>query len=205
MKGDLRFDWDEANLSHIAVHDVTAEEVEQAMENDPEDLDYDVIAGEERWTSIGNTDLLRVLTYQVDDARWSGRNSYCVGSGPQDADGLFPCEGCSMKKLVIPQFATEKEEADWWYAHKDIVEANISEALRTGKTRTGTAKKLAEEGRTAKNITISLPMVDLERARRLSAKKGLGYQTYVRMLLREALDREQAAAGRNKPSRRNTA
>ena len=61
MKGDLRFDWDESSLSHIAGHAVTAEELEQAIENDPEDQEYDVVRGEERWTSIVHTDLLRVL------------------------------------------------------------------------------------------------------------------------------------------------
>ena len=61
MKGDLAFDWDDANLKHIAAHDVTAAEAEQAMENDPQDQDHDLVANEERWTSIGHTDLLRVL------------------------------------------------------------------------------------------------------------------------------------------------
>ena len=61
MKGDLQFDWDVANLKHVGAHNVTAEEAEQAMENDALDQDYDLVAGEERWTSIGHTDLLRVL------------------------------------------------------------------------------------------------------------------------------------------------
>jgi hypothetical protein len=30
-----KFDWDEANTGHIALHDVTLEEVEQAFANDP--------------------------------------------------------------------------------------------------------------------------------------------------------------------------
>ena len=30
-----KFDWDESNTGHIALHDVTAEEVEQAFANDP--------------------------------------------------------------------------------------------------------------------------------------------------------------------------
>ena len=125
-----------------------------------------------------------------------------MGSWEEDAFGLLPREGSSMKKLVIPPFANEREEADWWYAHRDIVEASMSEALRTGKTRTGTAKRLAEQARASKNITISLPIVDLDRARRLSAKKGLGCQTYMTMLLREALDREQDAGKGDKPGRR---
>ena len=30
-----KFDWDDANIGHIALHDVTPEEVEQAFANDP--------------------------------------------------------------------------------------------------------------------------------------------------------------------------
>jgi len=34
----------------------------------------------------------------------------------------------------------------------------------------------------------------LETARRLAAQKGLGYQTYIKMLLREALEKNAGAA-----------
>jgi len=61
MADELRFDWDEANISHIHRHQVTLEEAEQALRNDPFDLHYDTIEGEERWTVIGHTDNLRVL------------------------------------------------------------------------------------------------------------------------------------------------
>jgi predicted DNA binding CopG/RHH family protein len=36
---------------------------------------------------------------------------------------------------------------------------------------------------------------DIERARRLAEKKGIGYQTYMKILLREALDREDHKTG----------
>ena len=37
-------------------------------------------------------------------------------------------------------------------------------------------------------------IADLDRARELSAKKGFAYQTYMKMLLHEALEREERAA-----------
>ena len=40
---------------------------------------------------------------------------------------------------------------------------------------------------TAKNITIRLPLEDLEKARALARRRGLRYQTYVKMLLHQAL------------------
>ena len=80
-----------------------------------------------------------------------------------------------VKKLVVPKFATEREEAKWWDDHRDVVEANLSEALRNGTTNHGTAARVLREAREAKNITIRMPLNDLDRARKLSKKKGLGY------------------------------
>src|SRR6266851_9827737 len=100
----------------------------------------------------------------------------------------------TMKKLVVPKFATEREEAIWWDDHMEIVEENLVEAMKNGTAGRGTLQRLAKEMRESKNITIRMPFADLERARKLSEKKGLGYQTYMKMLLDEALDREQAAA-----------
>jgi uncharacterized DUF497 family protein len=57
----LSFDWDEANVGHVARHNVTPEEVEQVFANDPMDLGVDVVDGEERYTGVGHTNRLRVL------------------------------------------------------------------------------------------------------------------------------------------------
>ena len=61
MADELKFEWDAANVSHIARHKVTPVEAEHALLNDPFDLGCEVVEGEERWTSIGHTDTLRVL------------------------------------------------------------------------------------------------------------------------------------------------
>ena len=58
---DVRFDWDRANAEHIARHSVKPDEAEQAMRNDPLDMNYEVIDGEERWTALAHTDNFRVL------------------------------------------------------------------------------------------------------------------------------------------------
>lgn len=57
----VEFDWDRANAAHIARHRVTPDEAEQALLNDPFDVNYEVVGGEERWTSLGHTSNLRVL------------------------------------------------------------------------------------------------------------------------------------------------
>jgi uncharacterized DUF497 family protein len=55
------FEWDVANLKHLARHRVTPTEVEDVLENDPAQLGYDVVNEEERWTVVGHTNLTRVL------------------------------------------------------------------------------------------------------------------------------------------------
>lgn len=98
----------------------------------------------------------------------------------------------ALKNLkTIPGFASEAEEARWWDEHKPEVEDRLVAAMRDGSARRGTAQRLVSEARTSKNITIRVPLADLERARILSAKKGLPYQTFIKMLLHEALDSEE--------------
>jgi uncharacterized protein len=58
---ELVFDWDEANVAHVARHNVTPEEVEQVFSNDPMDLGADGMDAEERYTGVGHTNRLRVL------------------------------------------------------------------------------------------------------------------------------------------------
>lgn len=52
-----------------------------------------------------------------------------------------------------------------------------------------------EASANSRNITIRMQEADIERVRRLAEKKGIGYQTYMKILLREALDREDRKAG----------
>jgi len=61
FQGEIEFDWDRANIRHIARHRVRPEEAEQALRNLPFDLEYQVVGGEQRWTSLGHTDGLRIL------------------------------------------------------------------------------------------------------------------------------------------------
>jgi uncharacterized DUF497 family protein len=55
------FDWDAANLRHLANHRITRAEFEQAMLNHPIVIDFADESGEARWCALGATDRLRVL------------------------------------------------------------------------------------------------------------------------------------------------
>jgi uncharacterized DUF497 family protein len=57
----MEFDWDPANLRHVARHKVLPEEAEQVIMNDPLDSGVEVVDGEERFLSLGSTDRGRIL------------------------------------------------------------------------------------------------------------------------------------------------
>jgi predicted DNA binding CopG/RHH family protein len=81
-----------------------------------------------------------------------------------------------------PKFATEAEEAKWWDDHKEMVEENLIQAIRSG-----TARRFARGTRASKNVTIRLPEADLALARQQAEAKGLPYQTYIKSVLHEEL------------------
>jgi len=89
------------------------------------------------------------------------------------------------KKMTIPKFRSEREEAEWWDAHRDVATRLLKKALKQG-----TVQRRPGETRI---VTMRLPVRDLEAAQELAERKGLPYQTYVKMLLHQALEKERVA------------
>lgn len=87
-----------------------------------------------------------------------------------------------------PVFATESDEADWWAS--DEGRAFLRQQKVPAKKRTGSAlvSKLAGAGTV--QIALRLPTPDLARAREIADRKGIGYQTLLKMLVHEGLQRE---------------
>jgi predicted DNA binding CopG/RHH family protein len=97
-----------------------------------------------------------------------------------------------MKKVVIPKFSSEAQEAAWWDRHRSEIEAEIRQRMKQSQPLT--LGNLLQGARHSQPITLRIPREDLETARRLAAQKGLGYQTYIKMLLREALAKNAGAS-----------
>ena len=57
----IEYEWDSENTKHLVAHKVTPAEFEQALNNDPLDLDWEVTDGEDRYRSVGLTDGGRFL------------------------------------------------------------------------------------------------------------------------------------------------
>jgi predicted DNA binding CopG/RHH family protein len=101
-----------------------------------------------------------------------------------------------MARKKQQSFKTEAEEAEWWAKNQEFIADQFEQAKASGKLGQGTVERLAQERAGASpTITIRLPESDLARARSLAAEKGLRYQTYLKMLLHQALDSEERKAG----------
>jgi len=90
-----------------------------------------------------------------------------------------------MKKAVIPKFSSEVQEAAWCDAHRSEIEAEIRQRMKHKQLLT--LGNLLQGAQPSQPITLRVSSEDLETARRLAARKGVGSQTYIKMLLREAL------------------
>lgn len=81
----------------------------------------------------------------------------------------------------VPQFRSEAAEAAWWDKHQDLIADLLLKHGRRGAVPT-------------KNVSVRLPVTDIERARKVAARRGVGYQTVIKALLHEALKKESRIA-----------
>lgn len=91
----------------------------------------------------------------------------------------------TARTAAIPEFKSEADEAAWWDAHPDFVVDQFEKAAKEGRLLRGIPQ--------SKSVTIRIPVRDLEAAQRLADRKGLPYQTYMKMLLHQALEKERVA------------
>lgn len=92
----------------------------------------------------------------------------------------------------IPKFGNENDEADWWAsrAGKAFVKKKSAAAQSEGTKVRGSKLIAAVNRKSSVQIAIRLPQTDLAQARKLAERKGLGYQTLLKMLVHEGLARE---------------
>ena len=95
-----------------------------------------------------------------------------------------------MEKPKIPKFENETDEANWLYENREKLAAYFVQAGKEGLVRHGTIK---QRGATSPT-TIRLSAEDISRARTLAERRGLRYQTYIKMLIHQALEREEKAS-----------
>ena len=175
------------------------------LNNDPFDLVYEMIDNEVRHRSVGLTNGGRLLS-----VAWTIRNGK-VRAKNQLLGQCFGQEGFSgetqMKKQpvskhrekekdVIPVFATEAEEAEWWYKNRNMHGKQLLAAVKSGEAQRLTKEKLnariaASKKTPAPVVVLRIPQADLALARKQAQQKGLPYQTYIKSLLHETLSQRE--------------
>jgi predicted DNA binding CopG/RHH family protein len=107
-----------------------------------------------------------------------------------------------QSKRAVPAFASEAEEAAWWYQNRKSHDKEFAAAVENGEAQVLTRDRLRKRIEASKAkmpaqmISLRVPEADLALARRQAEQKGLPYQTYIKSLLHETLaQREKRKAG----------
>ena len=107
----------------------------------------------------------------------------------------------NQTRRIVPRFATEAEEADWWYQNREVHGKDLLAAVSSGEAQILTKEKLlarieASKKKPAPVVALRIPEADLALARKQAEQKGLPYQTYIKSLLHETLtEREKRKVG----------
>jgi predicted DNA binding CopG/RHH family protein len=98
----------------------------------------------------------------------------------------------NKNKRTVPAFATEADEAEWWYKNRNVHGKQLLAAVKSGEAQVLTREKLRERIAASRKppspvVALRIPQADLDLARKQAEEKGLPYQTYIKSLLHESL------------------
>lgn len=88
----------------------------------------------------------------------------------------------------VPKFSNEDQEARWWASPQGREFLKRQPMTRKGKGSALVSKLGSVQ------IALRLPAPDLAQAREIAARKGIGYQTLLKMLVHEGLRRESRSS-----------
>lgn len=88
-----------------------------------------------------------------------------------------------LKELKNTTFKNEAEEAAWWESNEDTLADEFEKATAEGRIGYGTVV-ITGDSSVAK---VQLDPEDIAIARVQAAERGLRYQTYLKMIIHEAL------------------
>jgi predicted DNA binding CopG/RHH family protein len=94
--------------------------------------------------------------------------------------------------MAMPKFRNESEEADWWASPegRTYVKEKSADGRSRGRKPAGSRAVATLNKKSSVQIALRIPEADLARAREIAERKGIGYQTLLKMLVHEGLGRE---------------
>jgi hypothetical protein len=104
-----------------------------------------------------------------------------------------------MLRKKLAETETEAEEARWFEDNQDRLLKLFEQAGKEGGLRIGgksvgitlSKKTQTVQPPPSRKVMLRIPTGDIDRARRQAAVQGVGYQTYIKMLLHAGLDRSE--------------
>jgi hypothetical protein len=96
-----------------------------------------------------------------------------------------------QKQLTkLPKFKSEDEEAKWWASAEGRAFVKQHSSAGTPGKQKGSPLVANLSQTSSVQIALRLPVPDLAKAREIADRKGIGYQTLLKMILHEGLQRE---------------
>lgn len=208
----MDFDWEDGNVGHLNErHNITTEQALEAFYSQLFVVSFQDRAGEFRRFALGETSTgqVLVLIYLLRQQRSGLLRRFRPTS---DFAGFTRKGRICMAKKQMPTFASEAEEASWYVEHQDELENYMEAATAQDQARfrkelanLPSKEKALAEARAAqaayeakrpktKQVPIRIAETDLERAKLMATKKGIGYQTLIKMALHEWLDQQERGA-----------
>jgi predicted DNA binding CopG/RHH family protein len=97
----------------------------------------------------------------------------------------------NKKAMEAPKFVNEDAEATWWAGREGRAFLKQKSADSGKKPAKGSRLVGALKRTPSVQIALRLPEPDVEKAREIATRKGIGYQTLLKMLVHEGLRREE--------------
>ena len=94
------------------------------------------------------------------------------------------------EKMTVPQFASEAEEAQWWFDNQDGFAQDLHRAVQDGTAGQGTVMKRA----LALQDDVLPEPEDVLHARAPRRKKGIAYHDLLKQIIHNGLQLEEAPA-----------
>jgi hypothetical protein len=94
--------------------------------------------------------------------------------------------------LKVPKFATETEEAQWWFDNQDVLAEAFETAAKNGTLRRSTLADRLTRAK-ASQVPFVLDPADATLAGELAAKRGESYEAFLRRVVHQALELEKTA------------
>ncbi len=93
------------------------------------------------------------------------------------------------RRVEIPPFQSESEEAAWWDQHQEQTAEWMEEAIRAGETTNlSSVLRRSQKNSVVSSVVLQIDAEDVTRAQAQAAKSGIAFQAYLEPLLHTALE-----------------